>query len=70
MALHEGDLKACVTGLVLGAVLLAAVTFTIVKLTNASHAKHATPAGAQSHAPAATPAAGAPAPATPAPGSH
>jgi hypothetical protein len=67
MALHEGDLKAGVTGLVIGTALLFAVTFTIVKLTNASHARHETPA----HAPAATaPAGTAPAgtsPATPAP---
>lgn len=66
MALHEGDLKAGVTGLIIGAALLVAVTFTIVKLTNASHAGHAAPA-----APAAgQPAAGAPAAGTPAPGSH
>lgn len=58
MALHEGDLKAGVTGLIIGAVLLVAVTFTIVKLTNASHAGHPAPA-ASGHAPAA-----------PAPGSH
>ncbi len=79
MSLHEGDLKAGVIGLVAGTVLLLAVTFTIVKLTNASHAKHAAPAGAQSHAPAdapaATPAPGTAAPAAPAanapaPGSH
>lgn len=61
MALHEGDLKAGVTGLIVGAVLLAAVTFTIVKLTNASHAKHPAPAAGAQAAPGA---------ATPAPGSH
>ena len=67
MALHEGDLKAGLTGLVLGAVLLFAVTFTIVRLTNAAHAKHAAPA-AQGAAPAHAAPAGQ---ATPAPaGSH
>ena len=67
MALHEGDLKAGVTGLIIGAALLVAVTFTIVKLTNASHAGHAAPA---TPAAGASPAAGAPAATTPAPGSH
>ena len=67
MALHEGDLKAGVIGLALGAVFLLAVTFTIVKLTNAAHAKHETPA-AQGTTPSHTAPAGqaAPAPA----GSH
>ena len=75
MALYEGDLKAGVTGLVLGVILLFAVTFSIVLLTNASHAKHPAPAAgaAPTHQPAPTqapaqPSSAQPSPAQPAPG--
>ena len=58
MALYEGDLKAGLTGLVLGVILLFAVTVSIVMLTNASHAKHPAPAAGAAPTHQAAPAAG------------
>ncbi|HVZ77803.1 MAG TPA: hypothetical protein VG818_07475 [Gemmatimonadaceae bacterium] len=36
---HAGDMKAAFTGLILGAVVIFAILFSIVKLTNAHYAK-------------------------------
>ena len=42
----SSDLGAALTGLVVGATVLFALMFAIVKLTNASYAKHKAPAAA------------------------
>ena len=57
---RSSDLGAALTGLIVGAVALFIIVFTIVKLTNSSYA------GEHAEAPAAAPTTGTPAPAPPA----
>lgn len=57
---RSSDLSAALTGLIVGAVALFIIVFTIVKLTNSSYA------GEHVAAPAAAPTTGTPAPAPPA----
>jgi hypothetical protein len=41
---HKGDARAAFLGLILGAVILFSILYTIVRLTNARYARHAEPA--------------------------
>ena len=41
---YKADMKAAFTGLVVGAIALLIINFTIVKLTNQKFASHSTPA--------------------------
>ena len=44
---HKGDARAAFMGFIIGAIVLFALMFTIVKLTNAKFAKHEPAAAAQ-----------------------
>ena len=41
---HKGDARAAFLGLILGAIVLFGIMYTIVRLTNASYSSHAEPA--------------------------
>lgn len=46
---HKADMRAAFMGLILGAIVLLGIMYTIVRLTNAKYAGHSEAAAAQQH---------------------